>query len=119
MGEYETRGGLETGRMWQQIIDRYGQSHTPNSGWPKYYHGLYLSAPNWETNSAQLSSAINGVLATVYQSGQYAGKSRQWYYLNVNYSHITANNSYYGARTCTGNDLVYVSSASVVPIGIA
>jgi hypothetical protein len=32
MGEYKTRGGLEIGRMWQQIIDRYGQSHTPTSG---------------------------------------------------------------------------------------
>lgn len=121
MAEYETRGGLEIGRMWQQIIGRYGQSHTPTSGWSKYYYDLYLSAPNWETNSTQLSSVINSVLATVYQSGQYQGKSRQWYYINVNYTDVTstAKKASYASSTCSGNTLVYTASASTMPVGLA
>jgi hypothetical protein len=121
MAEYETRGGLEVGKMWQQIIDRYGQSHTPTSGWAKYYYNLYLSAPSWETNSTQLSSVINSVLASLYQSGQYQGKSRQWYYVNVNYADVTsaAKKASYASSTCSGNTLVYTASASTMPVGIA
>jgi hypothetical protein len=120
MAEYETRGGLEIGKMWKQIIDRYGQSHIPTSGWAKYYHGLYLSAPNWETDSTQLTSAINSVLSSVYGSGQHQGKPRKWYYENVNYKSVTTTNqSLYSSSTCSGNALVYSASASATPIGIA
>jgi hypothetical protein len=121
MGEYETRGGLEIGRMWQQIIDRYGQSHTPTSGWPKYYYNIYLSAPDWENNSAQLSAAIKDALNTTYAPGSaYGGKSRQWYYTNIIYQDVavTRKNSY-ASLTCSGNALVYTASASLMPIGIA
>jgi hypothetical protein len=120
MAEYETRGGLETGKMWQQIIDRYGQNHTPVSGWSKYYYNLYLSAPSWETNTTQLSSVIKNVLSSVYSSGQHQGKSRQWYYVNVNHKNITTiNQSYHSSSTCSGNALVYTASASTTLIGIA
>lgn len=120
LAEYETRGGLETGKMWQQIIDRYGQSHTPTSGWSKYYYNLYLSAPSWETNSTQLSSLINSVLPSIYSSGRYQGKTRQWYYINVNYKNVTTTTqSYYSSSTCSGNALVYTASSSTTPIGIA
>jgi hypothetical protein len=119
MAEYETRGGLEVGKMWQQIVDRYGSAHTPPAGWPKYYHGLYLKAPQWETNIAQLDAVISSVLSSIYSSGDDAGKSRSWAYENRHYKHVIDNRSYYSSQTCLGNNLTYSATGLSQSVGIA
>jgi hypothetical protein len=119
MAEYETRGGLEVGKTWQQIVDRYGSAHTPPAGWPKYYHGLYLKAPQWETNAAQLDAVISSVLSSVYSSGDDAGQSRSWAYENRHYNPIISNRSAYSSQTCTGNNLTYTATGLSQPVGVA
>jgi hypothetical protein len=118
MGEYETRGGLEIGQMWQTIISKYRKN--PSSERSTYYHGLYKSSPNWENDPQQLSSAVNGVLISKYQSGQYQGKTRRQVYDEIHYSHVINNKAYYShpSITCTGNDLKHSIATTVLPIAI-
>ncbi len=124
MSEYETRGGLETGRIWQQIIDKYGISHTPKDYWADFYYKIYLRAPKWETDIAQLNAEIQRNLDSKYQSGTYIGKTRDWYYTNLLYPERTVKyRAYYQSVSCSGTALASVSqSASAVtasPIGLA
>jgi hypothetical protein len=119
-GEFEARGGLEIGRMWKQISDRYGSSKLPSSGLAKYHYDLYVKTPNWETDVTQLNAATNSILSETYKGGDHKGRTRQWYYLNIllpdrlNPKYF----SYFAQSTCSGSALV-ASTTVTSPIGIA
>lgn len=106
--EYETRGGLEIGRMWQQIIDRYGAGASPatKSKSEYFYRNLYLKAPNWETVPSQLKQMIDNVLISVYSSGKNQGLTRLQKYTN-DYNDYKADVAYQSYKTfsCSGSNL--------------
>jgi hypothetical protein len=117
--EYETRGGLEIGRMWQQIIDRYGAGVVP-SNISRYYYNLYLKSPSWETVPSQLTQAINDVLISKYSSGTSNGLTRQQQYTN-DYNTYRTNPKYQSYKTfaCSGSGLNQFLAESPNPTAIA
>jgi hypothetical protein len=79
-GEYETRGCLELGEMWDALIKEgkiASGSLTPHA---RYCYNFYKTYPNWRTDSTVLGKAINEVLNTSYRGG--GGTRREAYALD-------------------------------------
>jgi hypothetical protein len=68
-GEYEARGGLELGEMWDTLI-KDGKiasgSLTPHA---RYCYGFYKAYLNWRTDSSVLVKAVTEVLDSSYRGG--------------------------------------------------
>jgi hypothetical protein len=79
-GEYEARGGLELGEMWDTLI-KDGKiasgSLTPHA---RYCYNFYKAYLNWRTDSSVLGKAINEVLNSSYRGG--GGTRREAYALD-------------------------------------
>jgi hypothetical protein len=120
--EYETRGGLEIGRMWQQIIDRYGTGSAPVAGSISqyYYKDVYLKTPAWETVPSQLTQAINDVLVSKYVAGSDKGLTRQQVYTR-DYNDYRTDPRYQTYKTfaCSGSNLNLSVADSSNPTMIA
>ncbi|MGB7414488.1 MAG: hypothetical protein WA902_09795 [Thermosynechococcaceae cyanobacterium] len=117
--EYETRGGLEVGEMWQKIISTYKKS--PTSSLSTYYYNLYKKAPNWINDSKQLGTLMDDVLRSQYTAGKDKGKSRRQKYGELFTLYTTgAGKAYYShpSVTCTGNNLKLISTTEISPIGL-
>lgn len=120
MAEYEARGGLEVGKLWQQLITTYKKN--PSSGQSSYYYNLYQASPNWEKDSKQLGKAMETVLNEPFDSGKYKGKTRRQSYAEVHFQHYAVTNkAYYShpTRTCAGSDLKLATTTTGLPVGLA
>jgi hypothetical protein len=79
-GEYETRGGLELGEMWDALIKEgkiASGSLTPHA---RYCYSFYKAYLSWRTNSSVLGKAITEVLNSSYRGG--GGTRREAYALD-------------------------------------
>jgi hypothetical protein len=102
--EYEARGGLELGEMWNTLITQGKIAQGNLTYYPSYcYNQLYLLYPNWKTDSTQLSGAIDAVLRSGYSTG---GTRRDIYTADYNtYKNNPAYQASYAKATCTGSSL--------------
>jgi hypothetical protein len=105
MGEYEAKGGLELGEMWDVLIKEGKIAAGSLTRYAWYcYNTLYKTYPNWRNSgSTDLGKAIDSVLNTSYASGgtrrdAYANDFKL-YNTNATYKGI------YSKATCTGASL--------------
>jgi hypothetical protein len=117
IAEYEVRGGLEVGQLWNTLIAKYKKSPTP--GQSLYYHNLYTASPNWETDSVQLSKAMENNLNTPYDSGSNQSKTRRQVYGEDFSYYAVTNKNYFSTKTCTANDLKLAATTIGLPVGLA
>jgi hypothetical protein len=70
-GEYEARGGLEIGEMWDALIKEKKLTVDDLTYYPSYcYNKLYKLYPNWKIQgSPDLGKAIDSVLNSSYSTG--------------------------------------------------
>jgi hypothetical protein len=105
MGEYEARGGLELGEMWDALIKEGKIASGSLSRYAWYcYNTLYKTYPNWRiSGNPDLGKAITKVLDSSYASG---GTRRDAYVSEFNdYNTVPLYKDSQAKATCTGASL--------------
>jgi hypothetical protein len=77
--QYETEGGVRVGQMWDEIMIENKKSESSLDSKSIYFRSLYLPIKNKTKTLGQL---IQEVRYTKYTVGEWAGKTRQDYYLD-------------------------------------
>jgi hypothetical protein len=104
MGEYEARGGLELGEMWDALIKEGKIASGSLSRYARYcYNDLYKTYPNWRpTGNTDLGKAITKVLDSSYASG---GTRRDAYVSEFQLYNTDIRYKGQAQATCTGASL--------------
>jgi hypothetical protein len=98
----ETEGGIRVGQMWDEIIIENKKNESTLDSRSIYFRNLYLPIKN---KTKTLGQTIQEVRYTKYTIGEWAGRTRQDYYLDQ-YNKIRSQNS-------------ALSLAGYPPIGVA